>query len=135
MILSQDADHHMELTMKLRGLLKEGQKVDKMLAIMPLKEDNTTPVIPTPDEIPLNQTDLGTNVNPDKKATFKKKRPWGKDNNLPEEDWLDPKVWFSFVISSDEPPEDILERIRHEWKKCGGNRLGIKELKVHHSEG
>jgi hypothetical protein len=134
-ILSHEDDRHTELTMKLRGLLKEGQKVDPNLIIMPLKEGHKSPVITTPNEIPLNQTDLGSNVNIDAKAVFEKRRPWGKDSDIPEEDWPDPEIWFSFVISSDEPPEDILERIRHEWKKCGGNRLGIKELKTHHPEG
>ena len=134
-ILSNEDDRHTELTMKLRGLLKEGQKVDPHLIIMPLKEGKTSPVITTPNEVPINQTDLGSNVNVDSKAVFEKRRPWGKDSDLPEEDWPDPEIWFSFVISSDEPPEDILERIRHEWKKSGGNRLGIKELKTHHPEG
>ena len=134
-ILSHEDDRHTEFTMKLRGLLKEGQKVDPNLWIMPLKEGNKSPVITTPNEIPLNQTDLGSNVNVDAKAVFEKRRPWGKDSDLPEEDWPDPEIWFSLVISSDEPAEEIIERIRHEWRKCGGNRLGIKELKTHHPEG
>ena len=131
-ILLQEDDRRPELTMKLRGLLKEGQKVNAKLAIMSLKEGNTKPVINTPNKIPLNQTDLGSNVNVDEKTTFEKRRSWGKDNDLPEEDWPDPEVWFSFVISSDEPPEEILEHICHEWR---GNRLGVKELKTHHPEG
>ena len=95
--------------------------MDPHLTIMPLREDKTSPVITTPNEVPINQTDLGSNVNVDSKAVFEKRRPWGKDSDLPEEDWPDPEIWFSFVISSDEPPEDILERIRHEWKKSGDN--------------
>jgi hypothetical protein len=78
---------------------------------MPLKEGNTSPVIATPNNIPLNQADLGSNVNVDAKAVFEKRRPWGKDSNLPKEDWPDPEVWFSFLISSDKPPEEILEHI------------------------
>ena len=120
-ILSNEDDRHTELTMKLRGLLKEGQKVDPHLIIMPLKEGKTSPVITTPNEVPINQTDLGSNVNVDSKAVFEKRRPWGKDSDLPEEDWPDPEIWFNFVISSAEPPEDILECICHEWKKCGGS--------------
>jgi hypothetical protein len=51
-------------------------------------------------------------VNVDAKATFEKKCPWGKDNaDLDEEDWPDPEVWFSMVISSDVPPEEILDRV------------------------
>ena len=54
------------------------------MAIMPLNEGNTFPVITTPNDIPLNQTDLGSNVNVDAKAVFEKRRPGGKDSNLPE---------------------------------------------------
>jgi hypothetical protein len=134
-VLSQD-DHHTEFTMKLRGLLKEGQKVDEHLAIVPAKKGSTTPVLTTPNEIPLNQTDLGANVNVDTKSTVEKKHPMGKDSaDLNEEDWPDPEVWFSFVVASDVDPEEILDRIRHEWKKNGGRRLGIKDLKTHHQEG
>ena len=134
-IISHEGDRHTELTIKLRGLLKEGQKVDPNLVIMPLKEGKASPVITTSNKFPLNQTDLGCNVNVDAKAVFEKRRPLGKDSDLPEEDRPDPEIWFSCVIFSDEPPEEILERICHEWKKCGGNRLGIKELKTHHPEG
>ena len=45
------------------------------MAIMPLKEGNTARVIITPNEIPINQADMGYNVNVDEKATFKKRRP------------------------------------------------------------
>ena len=41
----------------------------------------------------------------------------------------------SAIISHEDDCEDILECIRHEWKKCGRNRLGIKELRTHHPEG
>ena len=86
--------------------------MDEYLAIIPVKEGSTTPVITTPNEILFNQTDLGTNVNVDAKAIFEKKCPWGKDNaDLDEEDWPDPEVWFSMVISSDVPPEEILDRV------------------------
>ena len=105
------------------------------MAIIPLKEGNTAPTINTPNKIPLNQTDLGSNVNVNKKATFKTRRPWENDNTLLMEDWPNPEVWFNFVISSDEPPEEILERICRVWKMCGGNRLKVKELKTHHTEG
>ena len=76
-VLVQDGDRHTEFTMKLRGLLKEGQKVDEHLVIVPLKEGRTEPIINTPNKIPLNQTDLGTYVKVDPKATFEKRRPRG----------------------------------------------------------
>ena len=50
-----------------------------------MKEGNTEPVINTLNKIPLNQTDMCSNVNVEEKATFEKRRPWEKDNDLPEE--------------------------------------------------
>ena len=124
MVLVQEGDRYTEFTMKLRGLLKEGQKVDEHLVIVPLKEGRTEPIINTPNEIPLNQTDLGTHVKANPKATFKKRRPRGKDSaNIDEEDWPDPEVWFSTVFSCDLPPEEILDRVRHTWKRNGGRNL------------
>ena len=135
-VLVQEGDRHTEFTMKLRGFLKEGQKVDEHLVIVPLKEGRTEPIINTPNEIPLNQTDLGTHVKVDPRATFEKRRPWGKDKaNIDEEDWPDPEVWFSTVISCDLPPEEILDRARHEWKRNGGRNLRLLELKTHNPEG
>ena len=66
--------------------------MDANVVIMPQNEGNTSPLITTSNEIPLNQTDLGSNVNVDAKAIFKKRRPWGKDSDLPKEDWPNPEV-------------------------------------------
>ena len=135
-VLVQEEDRHTEFTLKLNGLLKEGQQVDEHLVIVPLKEGRTEPIINTPNKIPLNQTDLGTHVKVDPKTTFEKRRSWGKDNaNIEEEDWPDPEVGFSTVFSCNLPPEEIFDRTRHERKRNGGRNLQLLDLKTHHPEG
>ena len=95
---------------------------------MPVKEGNIIPVLAILNKIPLNQTDIGSNVNMDAKVTFEKKCPWQKDNaDLNKEDWLDPEVWFSCVVASNMDQEKILGRILHEWKKM---TAGVWELKI-----
>ena len=44
-------------------------------------------------------------------------------------------VWFSFVFSCDKDPEDVIGRIRPEWRKNGGDRLQLKDLETHNPRG
>ena len=110
-----DDQKHIEFTMKMRGLYKEAQKVDGAICINPIASGAKGPVITKPNDIPLNHTDLGANAKVADNACFYKKKPWGRDKeDIPEEDWEDPEVWFSICISCNEDPHDIVTRIRRE---------------------
>ena len=126
-----EEDKRAEFPMAVRGLVKECQKVDPHFVMVPIKEGVETPVITTPSEIPLNYTDLGLNVRLSKNANFQKKRPWGAEGEVSEEDMVDPEVYFTFVISCDVEPEEILDLVREEWRRTGGNRLELKDLRTH----
>ena len=129
-------DKHTEFTMGIRALLKEAQKVDKYFAIMPLDEKEEGPILVEPTEVPLNHTDLGANISFAPNVSFEKRKPWGKSKeDLGEDDYIDPEVYFSFVFSCDKDPEDIFNRIRQEWRKHGGNRLQLMVLKTHNPKG
>ena len=41
----------------------------------------------------------------------------------------DPEVYFTFCVSCDDEPEEIVERVRHEWRRKGGNKLEVSELR------
>ena len=56
-VLSQD-DKYSELTMKIRGLLTEGQKVDDFFAIETIEIENTKGRWETSAQVPFNFTDL-----------------------------------------------------------------------------
>ena len=61
------------------------------------------------------------------KNPFEKQKQWGKAKKDKEE-FRDPIVYFPLEIATDKEPEDLLSRIIHEWQRCGGIPLWIKEL-------
>lgn len=129
-------DKHSEFTMGIRNLMKEAQKVDKHFAIVPLDAGEEEPILVEPTGVPLNHTDLGANISFPPNVSFEKRKPWGKSKeDLEEEDYVDPEVYFSFVFSCDKEPDDIFDRIRQEWRKYGGNRLQLMALKTHNPKG
>jgi hypothetical protein len=50
------------------------------------------------------------------------------------EEFKDPTVYFSMIISSEVAPKEIIERTTHEWARMNGVRLQIKELQFVESE-
>ena len=134
--MSQD-DKHSELTMKIRGLLIEGQKVDDFFAIETIEIGSTKGRWETSAQVPFNFTDLGRNILIAENAKFQQVQPWGKNAKKADgtdADPQDPEVYFTFCFSSDKDPEAILQRVRPEWRRQGGNRLELKELGCFNSE-
>ena len=43
-------------------------------------------------------------------------------------DMRPPTAYFSFAVSSDIPPEDIIAPIAVDWTMMGGNKLAVKTL-------
>ena len=59
------------------------------------------------------------------------KRPWEKDRkqgDSDEDELKHPEVYFSFDMSCNIEPEDLLNRISFKWGKMKGRRLHIKDL-------
>jgi len=129
-------DKHTEFTMGIRLMLKEAQNVDKHFTIMPLDAGEEEPRLVEHTAVPLNHADLGANISFAPNVSFEKRKPWGKNRGeLEESDYLDPEIYFSFVFSCDKDPEDILARIKQEWRKHGGNRLQLMKLQTHNPKG
>ena len=64
-------------------------------------------------------------------ARFEKVKSWGhkaKSIDGTEAALIDPEVYFDFAFSCDQDPETILNAIRIEWRRQGGNRLDMKLL-------
>ena len=128
----KDEDKHLEYALALKALVKEFQKVDPEFAIVPLDDDAKEPIINSPNDVPLNHTDLGANIQLASNASFQMKRPWGSDGqDVREEDMVDPEVNFGFVFACDKDPEKLFDRVKQEWRRQGGNRLYLKDLQTH----
>ena len=86
--------------------------------------------IDNPDDIPINFTDLSVNVKVSGGAkAFEMKTPWKKDGDTREDEELqDPEVYFAIAFSTDEKPEDVVERISCEWGRLNGKKMWLKSI-------
>ncbi len=78
-VLTNEDDCYSELTMDIRLLMRGAQKVDDAFIILPVVDGEEDPVLVTPNEVPLNQTDLQANIKLTNNASFEKCCPWGKN--------------------------------------------------------
>ena len=58
------------------------------------------------------------------------RKPWRKDGKDADrdEELQDPEVNFSIVFSSDETPEDVVDRISCEWGRLNGKKMWLKAI-------
>ena len=135
-VLSQE-DKYSEFTMKIRALLTEGQKVDEFFAIETIEGGNSKGRWEIPAQVPFNFTEMGENILIPENAKFEQVKPWGRNAKKAdgtEADPQDPEVYFTFCFSCDKDPETIMQRVRPEWRRQGGNRLELKELGCYNTE-
>ncbi len=109
--------------MVIRLLMKEGQKVDPGMVFHSVDEGSDEDcLVVSPNQIPINQTDLLAIVKLPGNASFEKRKLWGKKKEEVEDDeWRDPEINFSMSMGSKVHPDTILRRIKLEWRKNGGN--------------
>ncbi len=67
---------------------------------------------------------------------FNKQKVWNRDEPdehstrkaNKKEEFRDPTVYFTMIVSSEVPPTEVIERRTHEWAQLNGVRLQVKEL-------
>ena len=131
-----------EFTQALMALLSNAQMVDPKFVINPLSSDSQGKDITSKGEISPNMTKLGEHIRISGNGNvFNKRKVWStagdgrksrKSNK--KEEFQDPTVYFSMIVSSDVDPKEIIDRTTHEWSRINGVRLQIKELQFVDSE-
>ncbi len=67
---------------------------------------------------------------------FNKKKVWDnqdqsqKSRKPKKEEFRDLTVYFSMIILTEVHPQELLDRVTHEWARTGGSRLQIKDLQT-----
>lgn len=100
-------DKYSKLTMKIRGLLTKGQKVDDKFAIETIEMGNKKGRWEKPSQVPFNYIELGANVMIPENAKFEPVRPWGKNAKKvdgTDADLKDPEVYVTFCFLCDKDP-------------------------------
>jgi hypothetical protein len=130
-----------EFTQALMAFITNAQMVDPKFVINPLNPTSKEKNICSKEEISPNMTILGTHIKISGNGNvFNKKKVWGSQANdqksckTKKDEFCDPIVWFSMVISSESPPQEIIDRVTHEWLRHNGTHLHIKDLQSIDSE-
>jgi hypothetical protein len=82
-------------------------------------------------------TKLGTHIKISSNGNaFSKKKVWDNQDQArkspkpKKEEFRDPTVYFSMIISTEVRPQELIDRVKHEWAHSGGNWLQIKDLQT-----
>ncbi len=127
---------HNKFTMKMQGLMKEAQKVDKTFSLKPLDKEDGVPPDTSPNAISLNHTDMQVFFKLGEKANFQTQKPWGHGNeDIPEDKYVNPIVPFSIVFGCNVRPYNIVGRFQQEWEKQGEKKIWLKTLDSHDPKG
>ena len=123
-----DDDRFKNFLSALASLLTFCRMVDEHFIINPVKENSRDKDWSDPTALPTSMTALGayflTSGNPRifEKARAGPKAKNGKKDSRPQ------AVYFTFAISSDLDPEEIMARVSVDWSMLGGTRLTVKSL-------
>ena len=114
----------------LASLLTYGQMVDEHFVINPVREGGRDKDWSDCNKLATTMTALGAHFAVSSSArVFERARGGGgmnkekgKKDNRPD------TVYFSFAVSSDVEPDEIMARIAVDWSILGGTRLAVKAL-------
>jgi hypothetical protein len=132
-----------EFTQALMAFLSNAQLVDPKFVINPLNPNSKERNIASKGEILTNMTKLGAHVKILGNGNiFSKQKVWNREEDdtrskrkaNKKEEFKDPTVYFSMIVSSEVPPKDIIDRTTHEWARLNGVQLQVNELQFVDSE-
>jgi hypothetical protein len=120
------------------AFIENAQMVDPKFVINTLNPMSKEKSITAKGEISPNMTKLGIHVRISGNGNaFNKQKVWDKKeqgnkgrNNRKnkKEEYKDPIVYFSMVVSSEVEPRVIIDRVTHEWARLNGTCLQVKDL-------
>ncbi len=136
-----------KFTQSIMAFITNVQIVDPKFIINPLNPLSDAKAIMTKGEISTNMTKLSTHIKISGRGNaFSKQKVWDKGDddksngrrnrkaNKKEDMYHDPMVYFSMVVSSGVPPQEIIDCTTHEWVRANSTRLKIKDLQYIDSE-
>ena len=120
-------DRFKSFLMALASLLTYARLVDEYFVINPVKENGRDKDWSDPSILPTSMTALGAYiVLSGNTRIFEKARSDAQDKS--RKDTRPSAVYFSFAVSSNVPPSEVITRISADWSILGGQRLAIKSL-------
>ncbi len=118
------------------AFITNAQMVDPKFVINPFNPASKEKNISLKGKISPNMTKLGIHIKISGNGkVFNKKKIWNQNQEqeqksckLKEDEFRDPTVHFSMVISAEVSPQELIDRVTHERARLNGTRLHIKDL-------
>ncbi len=130
-----------EFAQALMAFITNAQMVDPKFMINPPNPSLKEKSIGSKVEVSPNMTKLGTHIKISGNGNaFNKKKIWSSQENdcksckSNKEDFRDPTVYFSMVVSTEVRPQEIIDRVSHDWAHLNGSHLQVKDLQSARSE-
>jgi hypothetical protein len=130
-----------EFTQALMAFISKAKMVDSKFMINPLNSSSKEKSISSKAKVSPNMTKLGTHIKISGNSNaFSKKKIWSnwdndrKSRKSNKEEFNDPTVYFSMVVSTKVMPQEIIDQVSHEWTCLHGSRLQVKDLQSVSSE-
>ncbi len=124
-----------EFTQALMSSISNAQMVDSKFVINPLNPSSKEKSIGSKAEVSANMTKLGAHIKISRNGNaFNKKKIWSnwendcKSRKSNKEEFRDPKVYFSMVVSTEVMPQEIIDHVSREWAHLNGSHLKVKDL-------
>ncbi len=111
------------------AFLSNAQLVDPKFVINPLNPNSKEKNILLKGEISPNLTKLGAHIKISGNGNvFNKQKVWNRDaldehstrKANKKDEYRDPTVYLTMIVSSEVPPTEVIERTTHEWARLNG---------------
>jgi hypothetical protein len=130
-----------ESTQALMAFITNAQMVDPKFVINPINPPSKDKNISNKGKTSSNMMKLGTHIKISGNGNaFNKKKIWNnkpsnrKSRKSQREQFCNPTVYFSMVISTKVEPLELINRLTHEWSRLNGSQLQVKDLQSISSE-
>jgi hypothetical protein len=117
------------------AFITNAQMVDPKFVINSINKNSKEKNISSKGEISPNLTKLGLHIKISGYGNvFHWKKVWGNQDNerkshkTKKDEYRDPTVYFSMVISSKVKPQEIVEQVTHKWARLNGTCLQVKDI-------
>ena len=116
-----------EFVKVLIGIVNNAKTVDSSFVLVS-KVSGKYPWIAQANQINFNHAILGRHVTTASNVEFKRQKPWGNMKSKDDDGLVNPSVFFTMAWGCDVLPKEIINGIKTEFQKLGGEFLRVKKL-------
>ena len=111
----------------IKSIITNARVVDPNV-VLDCKTAGKYPFISKAVQVPYNHSELDRYITTGTKTEFKRSKPWQNGRSADEDGKVNPSVFFTMCWRCDLPPPKIVQGIKAEFQKLGGEFMREKDL-------